>query len=49
MTIDQHKLAQFPGINTDDVIPLDNYLFIIGKDGFYLYDYNAFKISTRSG
>lgn len=39
-SIDKHKLAQFPGINTYDVIPLNNYLFMIGKDGFYLYNYS---------
>jgi len=50
LTIDQHKVAQFAGINTYDVIPVNNYLFMIGKDGFYLYDYaniQSFKqIST---
>lgn len=40
LNIDKNKLAQFPGINTYDVIPLNNYLFMIGNDGFYLYDYN---------
>lgn len=48
--IDKHKLAQFPGINTYDVIPLNNYLFMIGEDGFYLYDYgdlqNIHQIGT---
>ncbi|HBL75196.1 MAG: hypothetical protein A2W90_05965 [Bacteroidetes bacterium GWF2_42_66] len=50
LTIDKHKLAQFPGINTYDVIPMNNYLFMIGKDGFYLYNYsdlqNIRQIST---
>ena len=33
-------LASFPGIQTYDVIPADGYLFMIGNDGFYLYDYS---------
>lgn len=39
-TIDQNKLAQFQNINTYDVIPVNGYLFMIGEDGFFLYDYN---------
>lgn len=39
-SIDKHLLAHFPEINTYDVIPLDDFLFMIGKDGFYLYDYS---------
>ncbi|GHT36741.1 hypothetical protein FACS189435_0340 [Bacteroidia bacterium] len=35
----EHLLATFPGIQAYDVIPVNNYLFMIGKDGFYLYDY----------
>ncbi len=38
--IDSHSIASFPGIKTYDVIPLSNYLFMIGDDGFYLYDYS---------
>ena len=38
--IDQHLLASFPAIQTYDVIPADDYLFMIGNDGFYLYDYS---------
>jgi len=33
-------LASFPDIQTYDVIPADGYLFMIGNDGFYLYDYS---------
>ena len=33
-------LTSFPNIKTYDVIPADGYLFIIGGDGFYLYDYS---------
>jgi hypothetical protein len=38
--IDDHQIASFPNINTYDVIPLNNYLFMIGDDGFYQYDYS---------
>jgi hypothetical protein len=38
--IDDHMIAVFPGINTYDVIPVNGYLFMIGDDGFYLYDYS---------
>ena len=41
--IDQNKLAEFPSIHAYDVIPLDGYLFAIGEDGFYLYDYSDLK------
>jgi hypothetical protein len=37
--VGSHLLATFPGIQTYDVIPVNNYLFMIGKGGFYLYDY----------
>lgn len=39
-TIDDHMIARFPTINTYDVIPLNGYLFAIGDDGFYQYDYS---------
>ncbi|MEL7532489.1 MAG: hypothetical protein AAFN10_14320 [Bacteroidota bacterium] len=38
--IDQNQLAHFPDINAYDVIPLHNVLLLIGKDGFYQYDYS---------
>lgn len=38
--INDHQIAVFPNINTYDVIPVNGYLFMIGKDGFYLYDYS---------
>ena len=38
--IDDHQIASFSNINTFDVIPFDNYLFMIGEDGFYQYDYS---------
>ena len=34
------QLAAFPNIQTYDVIPVGGYLFMIGDDGFYLYDYS---------
>ncbi|MGV8135205.1 MAG: LVIVD repeat-containing protein [Mangrovibacterium sp.] len=50
LTISEHRIATFPDINAKDVIPLDNYLFMIGSGGFYLYDYsnlqNIHLIST---
>ncbi|MFW5830599.1 MAG: LVIVD repeat-containing protein [Prolixibacteraceae bacterium] len=38
--IDEHQIASFPNINTYDVIPVNGYLFMIGDDGFYQYDYS---------
>ncbi len=38
--IDEHQIAVFPNINAYDVIPVNNYLFMIGDDGFYQYDYS---------
>lgn len=38
--IDDHKIANFSNINTFDVIPFENHLFMIGEDGFYQYDYS---------
>lgn len=38
-SITSHLIAAFPGINAYDVIPLDSFLFMIGEDGFYIYDY----------
>jgi hypothetical protein len=38
--IDENQIAQFPNINTYDVIPVSGYLFMIGDDGFYQYDYS---------
>ena len=39
-SITSHLLAAFPGIHAYDVIPLENFLFMIGDDGFYIYDYS---------
>ncbi len=38
--ITSNKLAEFPDIDTYDVIPYNNILMMIGKDGFYQYDYS---------
>ena len=38
--ISENQIATFPNINAYDVIPLNDYLFMIGEDGFYLYDYS---------
>lgn len=37
--IAEHLIATFKDINAYDVIPLGNSLLMIGKDGFYQYDY----------
>jgi len=40
-------LISFPNIKTYDVIPAGGYLFMIGDDGFYLYDYtNIYDIKA---
>jgi hypothetical protein len=48
-TIIQNKIAQFPDIDAFDVIPFEDYLFMIGDDGFYQYNYsdlqNIYKVS----
>jgi len=38
--VTSNQIAIFPNIKTYDVIPVNGYLFMIGKDGFYLYDYS---------
>jgi len=40
LNINAHLISTFPGINAYDVIPVNGYLFMIGDDGFYLYDYS---------
>ncbi len=40
LTISQNQVASFPSINAYDVIPMNNYLFMIGDKGFMLYDYS---------
>ena len=48
-SITSHMIAAFPGINAFDVIPLDDYLFMIGDDGFYIYDYSDLQNITILG
>jgi hypothetical protein len=38
--VNTHQLAVFPNIKTYDVIPVNGLLFMIGSDGFHLYDYS---------
>lgn len=38
--IDERQLAHYAGINAHDVIPFNNVLIMIGKDGIYQYDYS---------
>jgi hypothetical protein len=48
-TITDHLIAAFPNIRTYDVIPVEGYLFMIGDDGFYLYDYSDVRNITEIG
>ena len=43
LNIDSHQIAAFASIKTFDVIPVGGYLFMIGDDGFYQYDYSNLK------
>ena len=47
--IDDNIIATFPGINAYDVIPVNDYLFMIGDDGFYLYDYSDLQNIHKIG
>ena len=47
--IDSNRIALFPDIKTFDVIPLSNYLFMIGDDGFYLYNYSNLQDIRQIG
>jgi hypothetical protein len=48
-SITAHKLAQFPEIHAHDVIPLSDFLFMIGEDGFYIYNYSNINDITLMG
>lgn len=48
-TIDRHLLASFPAIQAYDVIPVNGYLFMIGENGFYLYDYSNIQNIRQIG
>jgi len=43
------QIAIFPSINAYDVIPMHNYLFMIGEKGFTLYDYSNIKDIKQIG
>jgi len=47
--VTSNQIAIFPNIKTYDVIPVNGYLFMIGKDGFYLYDYSNIQNITLMG
>ncbi len=47
--VTNNQIAIFPNIKTYDVIPVNGYLFMIGKDGFYLYDYSDIQNITLKG
>jgi hypothetical protein len=49
LTITQHVIATFPSINAYDVIPQNKYLFMIGEDGFKLYDYSIIENIKQIG
>lgn len=40
LKIDDHQIAHFENVKTYDVIPSNGYLFMIGDEGFYQYDYS---------
>ncbi len=48
-TIDENQLASFSDIQSKDVIPVGNFLFMIGEDGFYIYDYTDINNITLTG
>lgn len=43
LSITKHLIAQFPDIQTYDVIPIKGLLIMIGDDGLYQYDYSNIK------
>jgi hypothetical protein len=49
LTISDHPIASFPSINAYDVIPMNNYLFLVGEDGFLLYDYKNLQDIKQIG
>jgi hypothetical protein len=49
MTITNNMIASFPLINAYDVIPMNNYLFMIGEEGFTLYDYSSIQNIKQIG
>jgi hypothetical protein len=49
LSITQHLVASFPSINAYDVIPVNNYLFMVGEKGFMLYDYSNIQNIKQIG
>ncbi|HML69966.1 MAG TPA: hypothetical protein PKA78_01215 [Macellibacteroides fermentans] len=49
LAISSHQLAAFPDIKTYDVIPVNGYLFMVGDDGFFLYDYRDLQHIKQIG
>lgn len=49
LTINKNLIASFPSINAYDVIPMNNYLFMIGEKGFMLYDYKNIQNIKQIG
>lgn len=49
LTITQNQIATFTSVNAYDVIPLNNYLFMIGSEGFMLYDYQNIQNIKQIG
>lgn len=43
------QLAIFPSIHAYDVIPMNDYLFMIGEEGFMLYDYSKIQDIKQIG
>lgn len=48
-TITSHEIAAFADIHAYDVIPINNSLFTVGEDGFYIYDYADLQTITLIG
>jgi len=44
-----NQIAIFPSINAYDVIPMNDYLFMIGEKGFMLYDYTNIQNIKQIG
>ena len=49
LAISDHLIASFPTINAYDVIPRNNYLFMIGENEFALYDYSNIQDIKQIG
>jgi len=49
LAITNNMIASFPLINAYDVIPMNNYLFMIGEKGFTLYDYSTIQNIKQIG